>query len=188
MAYRHGDDTAALQGRLTFNPLPHIDPVGTILVPLLCAFMGFPMFGWAKPVPVNAARLDHPTQDFIKVALMGPSSNLGLALAAAVLFKLTNTLGIFPLGFQELLSHVFRFTVLINLFLAFFNLIPVFPLDGSQVVRGLLPFHLRRQYERHYPYGFMIILVLMSVGVLRLLVIIPSMLVYVLLTRLGLIW
>lgn len=188
VAYRHGDDTAALQGRLTFNPLPHIDPVGTVLLPLLCALTRFPMFGWAKPVPVNASRLNHPGRDFVRVALAGPGSNLALVLGAAFLFKATNAWGVFAPGFQEVVSQALRFTIAINLFLAFFNLLPVFPLDGSQILSRLLPWRLRRRYESHYPYGFLIILVLMSAGLLRILVQTPSALAYLVLARLGLIW
>ena len=84
VAYRHGDDTAYLSGRLSFNPLPHIDPVGTVLLPAACVFMGFPAIGWAKPVPVNPYRLHSPRSDMAMVAFSGPLSNIFLALAAAI--------------------------------------------------------------------------------------------------------
>ncbi len=164
MAYRRGDDTAYLSGRLSFNPLPHIDPVGTVLLPAACVFMGFPAIGWAKPVPVNPYRLHNPRSDMAMVAFSGPLSNILLALAAAIAFKLTFTFVGGELGVT--LLKTLGFAVVINLLLAVFNLIPVFPLDGSQIALGLLKGRALEIYERHLPYGVYIIIGLMVTGLL----------------------
>ncbi len=164
MAYRRGDDTAYLSGRLSFNPLPHIDPVGTVLLPAACVFMGFPAIGWAKPVPVNPYRLHSPRSDMAVVAFSGPLSNILLALAAAITFKLTFTFVGGELGVT--LLKTLGFAVVINLLLAVFNLIPVFPLDGSQIALGLLKGRALEIYERHLPYGVYIIIGLMVTGLL----------------------
>ncbi|MDO8804750.1 MAG: site-2 protease family protein [Elusimicrobiota bacterium] len=167
-AYRRGDDTAYLSGRLSFNPLPHIDPVGTVLLPAACVMMGFPAIGWAKPVPVNPYRLHRPRTDMAIVAVSGPLSNIMLALAAAIAFK------IFTLPFMGFIGgdltytmlKTFGFAVVINLLLAVFNLIPVYPLDGSQIALGLLKGRWLENYEKHLPYGVYIIIGLMVTGLL----------------------
>jgi Zn-dependent protease len=145
-AWRLGDDTAAMQGRLTLNPVPHIDPIGTLLLPLL----GIP-FGWAKPVPVNPARFRRDvnmTTGMMITALAGPLSNILLAIASAVSFGLTlrwspETLQANP-GLQQFLLTA----LLMNVGLAIFNMLPVPPLDGSRVVEGLLPYRMRGLWER----------------------------------------
>lgn len=165
VAYMRGDDTAYLSGRLSFNPLPHIDPVGTILVPVACIFMGFPAIGWAKPVPVNPYRMHSPKSDMAWVALSGPLSNITLALLAAVSFKLV---GMFMGGdLAYTLLRMLGFAVVINLLLAVFNMIPVFPLDGSQVALGVLKGRALEIYEKHLPYGMYIILGLVVTGALQ---------------------
>jgi Zn-dependent protease len=165
MAYRRGDDTAYLSGRLSFNPLPHIDPVGTILLPAACIFMNFPAIGWAKPVPVNPYRLHSPRSDMAWVALSGPLSNISLALLAAVTFKLV---GMFMGGdLAYTLLRMLGFAVVINLLLAVFNMIPVFPLDGSQVALGVLKGRALELYEKHLPYGMYIIIGLVVTGALQ---------------------
>ncbi len=165
MAYRRGDDTAYLSGRLSFNPLPHIDPVGTILLPAACIFMNFPAIGWAKPVPVNPYRLHSPRSDMAWVALSGPLSNISLALLAAVTFKLV---GMFMGGdLAYTLLRMLGFAVVINLLLAVFNMIPVFPLDGSQVALGVLKGRALEIYEKHLPYGMYIIIGLVVTGALQ---------------------
>lgn len=164
-AYRRGDDTAYLSGRLSFNPLPHIDPIGTILLPAACIFLNFPAIGWAKPVPVNPYRLHSPKSDMAWVALSGPLSNIALALLAAVAFKLV---GMFMGGdLAYTLLRMLGFAVVINLLLAVFNMIPVFPLDGSQVALGVLKGRALEIYEKHLPYGMYIILGLVVTGALQ---------------------
>ena len=167
VAYRHGDDTAYLSGRLSFNPLPHIDPVGTVLLPAACVFMGFPAIGWAKPVPVNPYRLHNPRSDMAMVAFSGPLSNIFLALMAAISFKLlTMAYGFIPGELAVTLLKTLGFAVVINLLLAVFNMIPVFPLDGSQIALGLLKGRALEIYEKHLPYGVYIIIGLMVSGLL----------------------
>ena len=166
-AHRRGDDTAYLSGRLSFNPLPHIDPVGTVLLPAACVFMGFPAIGWAKPVPVNPYRLHNPRSDMAMVAFSGPLSNIFLALMAAISFKLlTMAYGFIPGELAVTLLKTLGFAVVINLLLAVFNLIPVFPLDGSQIALGLLKGRALEIYEKHLPYGVYIIIALMVTGLL----------------------
>lgn len=166
-AYRRGDDTAYLSGRLSFNPLPHIDPIGTVLLPAACALMHFPMIGWAKPVPVNPLRLRSPRSDMAMVAFSGPLSNIFLAMASALIFKLL-MLNFLGTELTMTLLKMFGFSVVINLLLAFFNLIPVYPLDGSQIMLGLLKGRALEIYEKHLPYGMYIILGLVFTGTLQL--------------------
>ena len=162
VAYSRGDDTAEKAGRLTLNPLAHVDPFGTVFLPALCFFMNAPMFGWAKPVPVNTAQLRRPKRDMVHVAMVGPVANIVLALCAAVAYKLITLAPIFTPEFKDTVLGFLRFGVGVNLFLAFFNLIPIHPLDGSKVLSGLLPRKLQRAYERHVPYGMFLIFLLSS--------------------------
>lgn len=162
-AYRHGDDTAYLSGRLSLNPLPHIDPVGTVLIPAACAFMNIPAIGWAKPVPVNPYRLNHPRGDMALVAVSGPLSNLFLCFTALLLFKIASY-GFFGADLTDTLFLVFSSAIQINLLLAIFNLIPVYPLDGSQILLGVLKGRWLEAYEKHLPYGMYIILALVLTG------------------------
>lgn len=188
VALRNGDETARKAGRLTFNPVPHIDLFGTIVLPVLCYASHLPMLGWAKPVPVNPAQLRRPRWSLLRVALIGPASNIALSLAAAFLFRATAWLPAAAAGYQVTLRQALLFAVSINLFLAFFNLIPVHPLDGSKVLGMLLPQRVRRRYDRHRPYGFMIIVLLLSFGLLHMLVLRPSAAALELYRRMGLIW
>ena len=160
-----GDPTAKLLGRLTLNPLKHIDPVGTILVPavlyLIHAFgwtKSLLMFGWAKPVPVNFSRLRNPKRDMMLVAVAGPLVNL---LIAFLLIRLVN-LNILTGMPQDLLIAA----VILNIGLACFNMIPIPPLDGSRVVTGLLPDELVKAYSALEPFGIIIVIVLLNVGAL----------------------
>ncbi|MBI4064163.1 MAG: site-2 protease family protein [Elusimicrobia bacterium] len=158
-----GDDTARAMGRLTFDPLAHVDPVGTILLPALCLVTGSPLFGWAKPVPVATHRLSHKPFSLVLVSGIGPVSNILLAcLAAAAIAAAARIAG--AGSYQNLLFYVLNYAVLINLYLAIFNLIPVHPLDGSKVLGSLLPRNLSLAYERLAPYGFFIIVILMWTG------------------------
>lgn len=165
VALHFGDTTAQDMGRLTLNPLPHIDLFGTIILPLMLLIMrsGF-LFGWAKPVPVNPYNLDDPKRDMMWVALAGPVSNLLLAVIFAVLYHLVRISGL-PFMFQLVLGYA----VIINLVLAVFNLIPIPPLDGSRIVSGLLPEDLAYKYERIAPFGFIIIVVLLMSGLFSIL-------------------
>ena len=158
IAEKLGDPTARLSGRLTFNPLKHIDPVGTVLVPLALKLMGFVPLGWAKPVPVNFSNLRNPRRDMIWVALAGPGSNL---LAAFVLSRLLFLVS--PLWLYKILALL----IMVNLVLAVFNLIPIPPLDGSRVLMGLLPLPWARKFASMERFGFLILIVLLNLGILQ---------------------
>lgn len=150
VALKLGDPTAKLAGRLTLNPLKHIDPVGTIIVPFLTHIFGGFLVGWAKPVPVNFMNLNHPKRDMIWVALAGPAINVAIAVLASLARKLN--------------PSFFDTVIIINLMLAVFNLTPIPPLDGSRIVTGLLPNDLARSYVRLEPFGFIIIIILLQAG------------------------
>lgn len=158
-----GDPTAREQRRLSLNPLRHVDPVGTVILPGILALTGAPVFGWAKPVPVDARRLDNPRTGMMAVAAAGPGTNLLLALVGAVLVgtllpdeaQVGQPLSI--LGFA-----LFTF-ISINIFLALFNLIPLPPFDGSHIVEGLLPDGAARAYGRLRPFGLPLLFLLLLV-------------------------
>ncbi len=160
-AARHfGDLTAYAAGRISLNPLRHIDPVGTILLPLLTLFVGGILFGWAKPVPVNFAALRHPKKDMLWVALAGPATNLAMALFWALTMKLAF---VFPNNyFAEPLIGMADIGVTINAVLFVLNLLPLPPLDGGRVAVSLLPHRQALKLARLEPYGF-VILILMAV-------------------------
>ncbi|HQO57528.1 MAG TPA: site-2 protease family protein [Candidatus Omnitrophota bacterium] len=158
MAYFLGDATARQAGRLTLNPLKHIDPWGTFVVPAVLKFMGLSPIGWAKPVPINFSNLRVPKRDMIWVALAGPATNIGLALFSSLLLKVAPVV---PFA-RDLLSVV----ILLNLLLAAFNLIPIPPLDGSRVVMGLLPTRWLKSYVRLEPIGLLIVFAGLNLGLL----------------------
>lgn len=160
-AWERGDDTAERAGRLTLNPLVHVDAFGSVFMPMLCIILNAPVFGWAKPVPVDVSRMKDPRLDGVRVAAVGPISNFLLAFAAAILFKLVNMSGLFSEGLRGTVLDVLLFAVTINLFLAFFNLLPVHPLDGSKVLGGLLTGRAQAAYLRMAPYGMALLLVLL---------------------------
>ncbi len=170
VAFRLGDPTAQALGRLTLNPLKHLDPLGTL------AFFIF-HFGWAKPVPVNAAYFRNPRKDMLWVALAGPLVNFALAIISALMTKtvwlLTKTLPYSPLGEAILvpLNSTLIASVWINLVLAIFNFLPIPPLDGSRILAGLLPPDLARSYASIERYGFILIIILALTGVLSKLII-----------------
>lgn len=162
-ADRLGDPTARTLGRLTLNPLAHIDWIGTILFPLVALISGLPLIGWAKPVPVNARNLAAPRRDFAVVAAAGPLSNLVLAGGAAIIrmaWRPGQAESAGPVG--EALTMV----VVINVLLAVFNMIPVPPLDGGNVAIGVLPAPIAVLFARLRPFGFIVLYALMLTGVL----------------------
>jgi len=187
MAFRRGDDTAYHSGRLTLNPLPHIDFMGTIALPVLCHFAGLPMFGWAKPVPINPLRLYTPRTDVVKVAACGPLSNLLLAAACAVFMKLA-LLARASLGPEMTVTMVkaMGFGITINIVLAVFNLIPLAPLDGSRIVAGLLPYNMAARYESHARYAPFILIALIFTGAIKYLILPPLVLALFVLAKMGL--
>jgi Zn-dependent protease len=155
VAYLRGDKTAKYAGRLTLNPLPHIDPIGTVFLPLILSLSRSPViFGWAKPVPINYWGLKNPKRDIIWVGLAGPLANICLAFILSLFIKPATGL---PIFIQSLLYQ----TIVVNVVLAAFNLIPIPPLDGSRIAMGLLPAALARQYAAIEPYGFIIIFILL---------------------------
>jgi Zn-dependent protease len=160
-AWRLGDNTAHELGRVTTNPFRHVDPVGTVLIPVLLLVTRAPfLIGWAKPVPVNEAALGHPARDGMLVAAAGPAANLLIALICALLLRATFLL-------PDSMSHWALLNLLnamwLNLVLAFFNILPVLPLDGGRVVLGLLPPDAAAVYSRHQSFGFMILIGLLFV-------------------------
>lgn len=188
-ALRFGDPTSASMGRVSLNPLAHIDPIGTVLLPILCKITGAPLIGWAKPVMVNPRNLRHPRRDNLWISFAGPAANLTAAAvslllilvikafrpnAIAFLAQFLNKERSFPAGFYpvEGLVLILFFFVWINTYLAFFNLIPVPPLDGSGILMGLLPSKAAASYAkiRPFPHGLFIIIVLIQLGILDVIV------------------
>ena len=166
VANQLGDKTALMLGRLTLNPLKHIELVGTIIIPFLCLLAGGFIFGWAKPVPVNWRNLKRPRRDAALVAIAGPVSNLLMAIFWAVIAK-CGELGL-QQGFENalFLAYTGSAGISINLLLMTLNLVPIPPLDGSRVVSSLLPFSLARIYSSIEPYGFIILLILIWTKIL----------------------
>ncbi len=160
-ADRLGDPTARLLGRVSFNPIVHIDPIGTILLPLVAMFSGFPILGWAKPVPVNTSQLRSPKRDFMIVAAAGPISNLIQAGIAAAAF---HAVGGFAEAGQMGVARILLIAVSINLLLAVFNMIPIPPLDGHKILMGILPDFWRPVLAPLEQYGFPILLLLFFIG------------------------
>jgi Zn-dependent protease len=154
-AWKLGDDTAKLMGRVTFNPLAHIDPFGTIILPAILISAGGILFGWAKPVPVNFGRLGRPRRDMVLVAAAGPAINIGLAIVSAVALNLLPFVG--P-TFGEWLGRNLINSININLLLAIFNMMPLPPLDGGRVAVGILPRPLAIQLARLERYGLFILI------------------------------
>ncbi len=161
VALKFGDHTAERAGRLTLNPIPHIDPIGTILLPVLLIVTGSPfMFGWAKPVPVNPLNFSNLRKGELLVSAAGIFANFGLAISFAVLYHLLNAV---PLEFPGLVGAILRYGVFINLILGIFNLFPVPPLDGSKILLSQLPYKLAREFQKIEPYGFIILIILMMI-------------------------
>ena len=163
LALLFGDDTAKRAGRLTLNPIPHVDPFGTVILPAILLLTGAPPFGWAKPVPVNVRRLRDPRNQGLMVSLVGPAVNIGLAVTAALVLRYARHVSLFVSGGSLLVPHLsslnralFLFG-LVNVILAAFNLIPLPPLDGSAVLERLLPASLWPGYLRLRRYSFVLL-------------------------------
>lgn len=168
-ADRLGDPTSRLLGRLSINPAVHIDPIGTLLFPLIAFVTGVPLIGWAKPVPVDPRYLKHPKRDFALIAAAGPASNLMLATIGAIALAVIPGPEPGDIAARAVLRPLFQILnlfVYVNVLLAVFNMIPVPPLDGGNVLLGVAPPPLARLIEQVRPYGFMILYALMLTGVL----------------------
>lgn len=166
IASRLGDQTARLSGRLTLNPLKHIDPLGTVVLPLVMLALGGIIFGWAKPVPVDWRNLRQPKRDMAWVAAAGPAANLIMMLLWAVLAKLVLNFEEVFQGFSMPMLYMARAGITINIVLMVLNLLPIPPLDGSRVLSSLLPARTAIKYNQIEPYGLIIILLLFVTGIL----------------------
>jgi Zn-dependent protease len=166
VASKLGDQTAKMQGRLTLNPIKHIDPIGTILVPALLVYMGGFLFGWAKPVPVDWRNLRRPKRDMAWVAVAGPASNLVMAFIWAIIYKIVLLSGPSSTGPLYALEQMCYVGIGINALLMILNLFPVPPLDGSRVMSSLLPVRYAIMYNKLEPYGLFIVLALLVTGIL----------------------
>ena len=168
-----GDPTARMLGRVSLNPLVHIDWIGTVLLPIIAVISRFPLIGWAKPVPVNLRNLRHPRRDFMIVAAAGPISNLLQAFVAAAVLRMVwdGTVGE---GGPGVLVTFLYIAIQVNLLLAFFNLIPIPPLDGGNVLLGLLPPSMAAVLDQVRQFGFLILYALMLTGVATALIMPPT--------------
>ncbi len=174
VAEKLGDPTARLLGRITLNPVGHIDPVGTIILPLLLYITKAPfLFGWAKPVPVNFGNLRGGGRDMALVALSGPLTNFLLAVVSSLIFHVTFSSFFGPFGFSKFwylwmnapIRLMARISVQFNLVLMVINLFPILPLDGGRIVAGLAPLHIAMSMERMERYGMLIVLLLIASGI-----------------------
>jgi Zn-dependent protease len=174
-ADRLGDPTARLLGRISLNPIVHADPLGTIVLPLVALFTQAPLIGWAKPVPVTLRYLRHPRRDYIMVAAAGPASNLALAVFAAILLSILpispHTLG--ESNVSVPIAAILSRLMALNVLLAVFNMIPIPPLDGGNVLGGLLPPNLAVVFNKVRPYGFVLLYALVLSGGFEMIVLPP---------------
>ncbi|MBE8221244.1 MAG: site-2 protease family protein [Bdellovibrionales bacterium] len=175
MAKRKGDTTAEFLGRLSLNPVVHMDIIGTVILPLAAIFFAGPFFGWAKPVPVNPRNFKEPVKDMFWVALAGPAANFILAAVALVVLIITNSVfNIFLQDLTSLLSAIkefFNIFILINLFLGVFNLLPIHPLDGGKILARFLPFRWNLFLEKNQMMFNLVLIYLFITGGLRVLAI-----------------
>lgn|SRR3989338_4813647 len=158
VAYKLGDTTAKYSGRLTLNPLAHIDPIGTVLLPLILfiSTRGQFVFGAAKPIPINYWALKNPKRDIIWIGLSGPLANFLFAFALSILWKI--------IPYIPIIDFIFKNLIFINVILGVFNLLPIPPLDGSRILMGILPKDLSARFAMIEPYGFIIVLLLVALG------------------------
>jgi Zn-dependent protease len=169
VARRRGDNTAEMMGRLSLNPLVHMDLVGTFILPLMSIILSTPIFfGWAKPVPVNSRNLKNPRVDMFWIALAGPASNIFLACVGALLIAVIAKFFL-SFGFASALIEILKVFIITNLFLAFFNLIPLHPLDGGKIMARFLSPQLNYKLEQNEHVTSMILMALVLTGVLRFL-------------------
>lgn len=169
VARRRGDNTAEVMGRLTMNPIAHMDMIGTLILPLVSIVLATPIFfGWAKPVPVNSRNLKNPRVDMFWIALAGPISNLLLALVGSFLIALVAKYFL-AVSYAGGLIEILKTFIVTNLFLAFFNLLPMHPLDGGKVLARFLPAHWNHKLEQNEHITSMILMGLVLTGVLRIL-------------------
>ncbi|MFO7891724.1 MAG: site-2 protease family protein [bacterium] len=167
MALHLGDTTARDSGRLTFNPIPHIDIFGTIIFPVILIVIQSPvLFGWAKPVPINPWRVQGGKKGLAKVSAAGPGSNLLLAVIFGVMFRIYSS----GSGIANPISRILFFAVFINIILAIFNLIPIPPLDGSKILMAYLPEHMAERYSSLQRYGFLLLFFLLFIGLFDLVI------------------
>ena len=166
-----GDDTAKRLGRVSLNPMVHVDPIGTLLLPLIAMVSNAPIIGWAKPTPVNVRNLRHPRRDHILVTAAGPASNLAIATAASLALRvLPSSAGGSGLDVATPLNLIATEALLLNVLLAVFNMLPIPPLDGGQILMALLPPRIALQLRFLYDYGFLILMGLLVTGVLGYLI------------------